>query len=295
MADYQLTSCSTTDLSQEYFENRNIGVKYFHFELGGKDYLDDMGKSVPPKELFERMLAGEDTKTSQVTMGEYIEFFEPYLQEGRDILHIAFSSGLSGSYNSARLAAEELAPKYPDRKLYVIDSLAASTGHGLVLDKAADLRDEGKSIDEVRDWIEANKNRAHHWFFSSDLTFFIRGGRVSKTAGAIGTVLGICPLLNVNDEGKLIPREKIRGKKKVEKRIVEVMEQHAENGLDYNGKVFISNSDCYEDARAVADLIEEKFTKMNGKVAIYSIGATIGSHTGPGTVALFYWGDERTR
>ena len=295
MADYQLTSCSTTDLSQEYFENRNIGVKYFHFELGGKDYLDDMGKSVPPKELFERMLAGEDTKTSQVTMGEYIEFFEPYLQEGRDILHIAFSSGLSGSYNSARLAAEELAPKYPDRKLYVIDSLAASTGHGLVLDKAADLRDEGKSIDEVRDWIEANKNRAHHWFFSSDLTFFIRGGRVSKTAGAIGTVLGICPLLNVNDEGKLIPREKIRGKKKVEKRIVEVMEQHAENGLDYNGKVFISNSDCYEDARAVADLIEEKFTKMNVKVEIYSIGATIGSHTGPGTVALFYWGDERTR
>lgn len=295
MADFQLTSCSTTDLSQEYFENRNIGVKYFHFELGGKDYLDDMGKSVPPKELFERMLAGEDTKTSQVTMGEYIEFFEPYLQEGRDILHIAFSSGLSGSYNSARLAAEELAPKYPDRKLYVIDSLAASTGHGLVLDKAADLRDEGKSIDEVRDWIETNKNRAHHWFFSSDLTFFIRGGRVSKTAGAIGTVLGICPLLNVNDEGKLIPREKIRGKKKVEKRIVEVMEQHAENGLDYTGKVFISNSDCYEDARAVADLIEEKFTKMNGKVEIYSIGATIGSHTGPGTVALFYWGDERTR
>ena len=138
-----------------------------------------------------------------------------------------------------------------------------------------------------------NKNKAHHWFFSSDLTFFIRGGRVSKTAGAIGTVLGICPLLNVNDEGKLIAREKIRGKKKVIKRIVDVMEQRAQGGLDYTGKVFISNSDCYEDARAVADLIEERFTKMNGKVQIYSIGATIGSHTGPGTVALFFWGDER--
>ncbi len=295
VADFVLTSCSTTDLSHEYFEKRNIGVKYFHFELGGTDYLDDMGKSVPPKELFDRMLAGEDTKTSQITMGEYTEFFEPYLESGKDILHIAFSSGLSGSYNSARLAAEELSAKYPDRKLYVIDSLAASTGHGLVLDKAADLRDEGKSIDEIRDWIEANKNRAQHWFFSSDLTFFIRGGRVSKTAGAIGTVLGICPLLNVNDEGKLIAREKVRGKKRVIKRIVEVMEEHAENGLDYSGKVFISNSDCYEDARAVADLIEEKFTKMNGKVEIYSIGATIGSHTGPGTVALFFWGDERTR
>ena len=295
MSAFQLTCCSTSDLSHEYFEKRNIEVVYFHFELGGKDYPDDMGKTVPPKELFKRMMEGEETKTSQVTMGEYIEFFEPLLKEGKDVLHIAFSSGLSGSYNSARLAVEELAPKYPDRKLYVVDSLAASTGHGLVVDKAADLRDEGKSIDEVRDWLEANKNKAHHWFFSTDLTFYIRGGRVSKTAGAIGTVLGICPLLNVNDEGKLIPREKIRGKKKVIKRIVEMMEAHAQDGLDYSGKVFISNSDCYEDARAVADLIEEKFTKMDGKVQIYDIGATIGSHTGPGTVALFFWGDERVR
>ncbi len=292
---FALTTCSTTDLSHEYLKSRDIGVVFFHFQLGEKEYPDDMGVSVTPKELFRRMLDGEDTKTSQVTMGEYMEFFEPILKEGKDILHIAFSSGLSGSYNSARLAAEDLAPQYPDRKIYVVDSLAASTGHGLVVDKAADLRDEGKSIDEVRDWIEANKNRAHHWFFSTDLTFFIRGGRVSKTAGTIGTLLGICPLLNVNDEGKLIPREKIRGKKKVITRIVEMMEAHAENGLDYTGKVYISNSDCYDDARAVADLIESKFTKMNGKVQIYSIGATIGSHTGPGTVALFFWGDERER
>ena len=292
---FVLTTCSTTDLSHEYLKSRDIGVVFFHFQLGEKEYPDDMGVSVTPKELFRRMLDGEDTKTSQVTMGEYMEFFEPILKEGKDILHIAFSSGLSGSYNSARLAAEDLAPQYPDRKIYVVDSLAASTGHGLVVDKAADLRDEGKSIDEVRDWIEANKNRAHHWFFSTDLTFFIRGGRVSKTAGTIGTLLGICPLLNVNDEGKLIPREKIRGKKKVITRIVEMMEAHAENGLDYTGKVYISNSDCYDDARAVADLIESKFTKMNGKVQIYSIGATIGSHTGPGTVALFFWGDERER
>ena len=295
MASFEITTCSTTDLSHEYFKERNIGVLYFHFELGGKDYQDDMGTTVPPAELFKRMLDGEDTKTSQVSMLEYEEFFEGYLKQGKDLLHIAFSSGLSGSYNSARLAAEELSAKYPDRKLYVIDSLAASTGHGLVVDKAADLRDEGKSIDEIKDWLEANKNRAHHWFFSTDLTFYIRGGRVSKTAGTIGMVLGICPLLSVNDEGKLIPREKIRGKKRVEKRIVEMMEAHAEGGLDYSGKVFISNSDCYDDARAVAELIEEKFPKMNGKVQIYSIGATIGSHTGPGTVALFFWGDERVR
>ena len=187
---FALTTCSTTDLSHEYLKSRDIGVVFFHFQLGEKEYPDDMGVSVTPKELFRRMLDGEDTKTSQVTMGEYMEFFEPILKEGKDILHIAFSSGLSGSYNSARLAAEDLAPQYPDRKIYVVDSLAASTGHGLVVDKAADLRDEGKSIDEVRDWIEANKNRAHHWFFSTDLTFFIRGGRVSKTAGTIGTLVG---------------------------------------------------------------------------------------------------------
>ncbi|MBO6007418.1 MAG: DegV family protein, partial [Lachnospiraceae bacterium] len=127
MSEYIITCCSTSDLSQEYFEKRNIGVTYFTFELGGTEYPDDMGKSVPPKELFRRMLEGEDTKTSQVTVGKYTEFFEPYLKDGKDVLHIAFSSGLSGSYNSARLAAEELSAKYPERKLYVVDSLAAST------------------------------------------------------------------------------------------------------------------------------------------------------------------------
>lgn len=162
------------------------------------------------------------------------------------------------------------------------------------MDRLADLRDDGMTIDELRDWTEANKLHLRHWFFSSDLTFFIKGGRVSKSAGTIGNLLNICPLLDVNSEGKLIPRFKIRGKRKVIREIVAKMEEDAENGLDYNGKCFISQSACYEDAKAVADLIEARFPNLNGKVVINNIGTTIGSHTGPGTVALFFWGSERT-
>ena len=138
-----------------------------------------------------------------------------------------------------------------------------------------------------------NRLKLHHWFFSTDLTFYIKGGRVSKAAGIFGGILGICPLLNMNFEGRLIPRAKIRGKKKVISEIVERMVKHAENGSAYNGKVYMCNSACYEDAKAVADIVEEKFPNINGKVEIYDIGTTIGCHTGPGTVALFFWGDER--
>jgi DegV family protein with EDD domain len=239
------------------------------------------------------MVDGEDTKTSQVTIAEYEEYFEPFLKEGKDILHIAFSSGLSGTYNSARLAVEELKEKYPERKIYLVDSLAASSGYGLIMETLADMRDSGMSIGNLYGWIEDNKLRMQHWFFSTDLTFYIRGGRVSKTAGMVGAVLNICPFLNVDNLGRLQPREKIRGKKKVITRMVEMMEAHAEDGHDYHGKCYLSHSVCEEDARKVAALIEQKFPRLAGKVELYPIGATIGSHTGPGTVALFFWGDER--
>ena len=239
------------------------------------------------------MVAGEGTKTSQVPVKEYEDLFEESLSQGKDVIHLTLSSGISGSYNSACIARDEMQEKYPDRKIYVIDSLAASSGYGLLVDAAADRRDEGMSIDDLYAWIEENKLRVHHWFFSTDLTFYIRGGRVSKTAGFIGTIMNICPLLNVSNEGKLIPREKIRTKKKVIRRIVDLMRENADNGTDYTGKCFISQSECVDDARAVADLIEAEFPKLDGKVQIYPIGATIGSHTGPGTVALFFFGKKR--
>ena len=293
MKPYVISCCSAADLSKEHFERRDLKYLFFHFELGGTEYQDDLGASVPPEELYRRMLEGENTKTSQVSIGEYTEHFETFLKEGKDVLHVTLSSGISGTFNSARIAAEDLKEKYPERKIYVVDSLAASSGYGLLMDALADRRDEGMDIDALYQWCEEHKRQLHHWFFSTDLTFFIRGGRISKASGFIGTMLNICPLLNVNRLGQLIPREKVRTKKKVIKRIVEKMEEHAEGGVEYSGKCYICRSLCEEDARAVADLVEERFPKLTGSVEIYPIGATIGSHTGPGTVALFFWGDER--
>lgn len=294
MADFILSCCSTADLTEEHFKARDIHYICFHFSLDGKQYPDDLGKTIPFDKFYKAMTDGADTATSQVNVDEYIEYFTPFLEEGKDILHVTLSSGLSGTINSARIAKEELAEKYPDRKIYIVDSLGASSGYGLIMDKLADLRDSGMSIDEVKDWAEENRLRLHHWFFSTDLTFFIKGGRVSKVSGWFGTVLRICPLLDMDNLGHLVPRFKVREKKRVIVEIVNKMEQFAEGGLDYNGKCYISNSACYEDARAVADLIESRFPKLNGKVEITDIGTTIGSHTGPGTVALFFWGSERT-
>lgn len=293
MADFILSCCSTADLAKEHFLNRDIHYICFHYELDGKPYPDDLGETIPFEDFYNAMTNGADTKTSQINASEYEEYFESFLKQGKDILHYTLSSGISGTINSALIAKAVLEERYPDRKIYVGDSLAAASGYGLFMDKLADLRDEGKSIDEIFAWGEANKLKLHHWFFSSDLTFFVKGGRVSKTSGFVGTMLSICPLLNVNSEGKLIPRQKIRTKKKVIEAIVKQMEAYAENGTDYSGKCYICHSACLEDAQAVANLVETRFPKLNGKVLINSIGTTIGSHTGPGTVALFFWGSER--
>ncbi len=293
MNPYVISCCSTADLSEEHFRSRNISYICFHFELDGVEYPDDLGKSIPFDEFYHRMANGASTKTSQINVEEFTEYFEPFLKEGKDILHVSLSSGISGVFNSASLARNLLMQKYPERTILIVDSLGASSGYGLFMDRLADLRDEGYSIQELYEWAMKNRLRLNHWFFSTDLTFYIRGGRVSKTSGFIGTILKICPLLNMNRLGQLIPREKIRTKKKVIQAIVTRMKECADNGTDYSGKCYISHSACYEDARAVADLVEAAFPKLNGKVEIYSVGTTIGSHTGPGTVALFFWGKER--
>lgn len=294
MADYILSCCSTADLTQRHFDERNICYICFHYELDGKQYPDDLGKSIPFDQFYKAMAAGAETKTSQVNVEEFVQYFTPFLEQGKDILHVCLSSGISGVFNSANAARAELAEKYPERTIYIVDSLGASSGYGLLMDKLTDLRDSGMALDKLYKWAEEHKLRLHHWFFSTDLTFYVKGGRITKAAGWFGTVLSICPLLNMDAQGRLIPRSKVRGKKQVIREIVKRMEQHAEGGLEYSGKCYISNSDCYEDARAVADLIEARFPRLNGPVEINSVGTTIGSHTGPGTVALFFWGDERT-
>ena len=293
MSEFIISTCSTADLSREHFDKRDIKYVYFHFEIDGKDYPDDLGDSIPFKKFYDMMAQGAMTRTSQVSIGEYVEFFEPFLKEGKDILHLALSSGISGTFNSASVACEQLKEKYPDRKIYIVDTYAASAGLGLVADKLADLRDEGKDIDTLYNWIEENKYNVQSWFFVSDLKYLVRNGRVSKAAGAIGNVLNICPLLNIDREGHLAVKAKVRGKNAVMKAQVKKMFELCENRADYNDSCFISHSDCYDDARAVADMIEAQITGLKGKIQIFDIGTTIGSHTGPGTVALFFWGDTR--
>ncbi len=293
MENFVLTSCSTADMPKEYFEERNIAYACFHFILDGETYTDDLGVTVKIDDFYQSIANGAMPTTTQLNADEFIEFFEPYLKEGKDILHLSLSSGLSGVFNSARIAREELAEKYPDRKLYIVDTLAASSGQGLLVDIAADLRDSGASIDEAMEKIESIKLNIHHWFFSTDLTHFKRGGRISSASAIAGTLLNICPLLNVSHEGKLVSREKVRGKKKVVERIVQKMVELAEDGTDYKGKCFISHAASYDDARAVADLVETNFPNLSAPVMINNIGTVIGSHTGPGTVALFFVGEER--
>ena len=293
MNKYILSCCSTADLTDEHLKNRNISYICFFYEINGQIHKDDMGKTVSMDEFYKSMAEGAQTKTSQINAEEFMEYFEPFLKDGYDIFHVCLSSGLTGVISSANIARTELLERYPQRKIYIMDSLAASSGFGLLMDKLADLRDSGMSMDDLSDWLKKNKLKVHHWFFSTDLTYYIKGGRISKTAGAIGSFLNICPLLNMNKDGKLVTRYKIRGKKKVIHAIVEQMKEHAEDGVNYSGKCYICHSACYEDARKVADLVEESFPKLDGKVEIYNIGTVIGSHTGPGTVALFFFGSPR--
>ena len=291
MSSYILSCCSTADTSREWAEKRNVFWLPFNFELGGTWYKDDFGKSVPPKELYSRMLAGEDATTSQVATGEYLAFFKSKLKEGLDIIHITLSSGISNTYNSACLAADQLREQYPERTIRVIDALTASPGYGLLVDKLADLRDQGMKASELADWAEEHRHDVNTLFLSSDLRFFVKGGRISKAAGFFGGMLKVCPLMRVANDGSLEVMEKIRTKAKSEERMLQRMKELAQNGVDYDDKVFITNSDCMEDALDVAHAIEAAFPHIDeSKIQVFPIGATIGVHTGPGTVALAFWG-----
>lgn len=293
MSQFILSGCSTADMPRTFFQEREIPFACYRYTIDGKVYNDDLGQSMPMAEFYRRIDEGAMPTTSQVNKAEFIEHFEPLLQAGNDVLHIEMSSGISGTYEQAKAAEAELAPKYPDRKIYVVDSLGASSGYGLLLDAAADRRDTGASIEEVRDWVEQNKLTVNHWFFTTDLTHFKRGGRISVASATFGSLFNICPLMNVDVKGKLIPRAKARGKKRVMAEMLGKMEKHAIGGTSYSGKCFISNAARFDDARQVADMVETTFPNLNGKVMINDIGTVIGAHTGPGTVALFFFGDPR--
>ena len=289
-----ILSCeSTVDLPYSYVAGRGIPVLFYSYMVGDKVYVDDMGRDPEALLNFYKLLdGGAMPTTSQINEFQYEEFFEEQLQKG-DLLHINFGSGMTASVNNANAAAQVMREKYPDRKLIVIDSLCSSSGYGLLVDYAADMRDEGKTIEETADWVRAHCNRVHHQFYSTRLDMYRRSGRMSGAAATIATILNICPIMRLDDGGRIIAYDKVRGKKAAVKRTIETMAQHAEGGTGYSGKCFVCHSNCLEDAEITAAAVKERFPHIEGDVRICDIGTIIASHCGPGTVAVFFLGDER--
>ena len=290
---YVITCCSTADMPGHYLAEREIPYACFHFRMEDKEYDDDLGRSISLEEFYQRIRDGAMPTTSQVNPEQYEAMFEPILKEGKDIIHLTLSTGISGTYNSAVIARDEMSERYPERRIEVIDSLTASVGYGLLLDTAWERMQAGADYEELVSWIKEHKLQLHGWFFTTDLSHLRRGGRISASAAFFGNMLNICPLMNINHEGRLIPRDKFRGRKKVIKELAERMKVHALDGTGYSGRCFICHSSCPEDAAAVASLIEENFPNLDQKPFLAEIGTVIGSHTGPGTVGIFFWGDKR--
>ena len=289
---YVISTCTACDLSAEVFEKHDIKYLGCHFFVNGKSYTDDLGKTMPIKEFYQHIREGADTSTSQVSVGEYVDHFRELLLDGYDILHTCLSSGISNTIQSATAAADMLRAEFPKRKIYIVDSLCASSGFGLFNVLLAQRREDGEDIDSLYQWAKDHCREVHHWFCSTDLTYYIKGGRVSKVSGVLGGLFEICPLLCVSPDGKLKPIAKVRTKKKVLTALVDKMEQHADNGRKYDGPCYISHSDCIEDAEFVKNLINERFKNVK-EVYIFDIGTTIGSHTGTGTVALYFTGTSK--
>ncbi len=289
---YILSCESTVDFPYAYAAQRELPVLFYSYLIDGESYPDDMLRDPEALPRFYRFLSeGKLPNTSQINEFAYEEFFEDLVQRG-DVLHIAFGSGMSNSVANAQKAAQLVRERHPERKLLVIDSLCSSSGYGMLVDYAADLRDGGASMEEVAQWVTENRNRVHHQFFSTDLKYFRRGGRVSGPAATIGAILNICPIMRLNDEGRIIAYDKVRGRKAAIRTTVERMVQHAEGGTDYSGKCFICHSNCLSDAEQTRQTILERFPRLP-EVRIFDIGTIVASHSGPGTVAVFFLGDER--
>ena len=289
MADYVIVTDNTSDLPYSYYKEHGMEYTYLTYTMDGQSY--GKNQELEFSDFYARMRNGSMPTTSQVNAEEAKEVFCPILEQGKDILYLAFSSGLSGTYNSVRLAAEELQEEYPERKIVVIDTLSASLGEGLLVDKAVELKEQGLSLEENAAWLEEHKLNLCHVFTVDDLFHLHRGGRVSKVAAVVGTMINLKPVLHVDNEGHLIPLKNVRGRKKSLSGLVSLMEEQIGEWKDKNTKIFISHGDCREDAEYVAKLVKEKFGYET--FLINYVGATIGAHSGPGTIALFFWGDHR--
>jgi len=289
MKKYIITTETTSDLPKDYLSKHNIALLPLYYSFSGTVYGDKL--DLEPKEFYNKMRGGAMPNTMAINPEIAKEIFTCLLEEGYDILHIAFSSALSGSCSVAATVARELRDEHPGYKINVIDSLCASLGEGLLIHKAAQLKESGKSIDEVTNWVENNKLNLCHMFTVDDLHHLHRGGRVSKATAIIGTLINVKPVLHVDNEGRLIPLNNVRGRKKALISLVNQMEARVKDFPIKNDTIFISHGDCIEDAQFVADLIKERFGIQ--EFLIHYVSPTIGAHSGPGTVALFFLGKER--
>ncbi len=289
-----ILSCeSTVDVPYSYMEGRDVPVLFYTYSVDGVEYVDDMGRDPEALPRFYRFLEeGKMPSTSQINTFKYYEFFEELLQKG-DVLHVAFGTGMTPSVGNAYEAAEELRQKYPDRKLAVVDSLCSSSGYGLLVDTAADMRDAGKTLEETEKWLLDNRNTMHHQFFSTDLRHFRRSGRMSGAAATVAAILNICPIMRLDAAGKIIAYDKVRGRPAAVKRTVDTMEKFAQGGREYSGKCWICNSNCRENAEMLKEAIQERFPNIDGEIKICDIGTIIAAHCGPGTTAAFFYGAER--
>ena len=287
MREFIITTDSTVDLPKEYLDQQGNAVISLTYIMDGTTYKDMYG--LPSKEFYDKVRGGALPTTTQLNPEEAKDLFQPLLEQGKDVLHLSFSSGLSGSYNSIRIAAEELREEYPDAKLIIIDSLSASMGGGMLLYKANEQKAAGKTIDEIAEWLDVHRLKVCQLFTVDDLNHLQRGGRLSKAAAVIGTMINIKPILCVNSEGKLVPIGKARGRKKSLSELVDGMDKQL--GGYENDIVMISHGDCLADAEALTELVKERFNISN--VMINPIGPVIGSHAGPGALAIFFIGNDR--
>lgn len=291
--NFQLSCESTVDLPYEYVVKRNMSVIFYSYVIDGVEYEDNMERSVEARKKFYNLIKGGSMpSTSQINEYKYEEYFENLLKQG-DVLHITLGTGMTPSYKNACKAAEVLKDKYPDRKLVIVDSLCSSGGYGLLVDYCADLRDEGKSIEEIKDWVESNCNKVHHQFFSTNLKYFRRSGRVSGPSAIVGSILKICPLMRLNQEGKIVAYDKVRLTKNAIKETVLTIVNNIQNGKEYDGKMFIYHSESIELAKELEKEITEQIPNMNGRIKMLNIGNIIASHCGSGTVAVSFIGNER--
>lgn len=289
-----ILSCeSTVDYPCEVMRQRDISVLFYTYMVDGQTYVDDMGRDPGALPRFYAFLAeGKLPVTSQINEFQYESYLDALAKQG-DVLHIAFGSGMTPSVFNAEKAADTIRARYPQRKIIVVDSLCSSAGYGLLVELAADMRDRGASLEETAQWVTANRQRVHHQFFSTDLKYFRRSGRMSGPAAMLGAVLGICPIMHLDSAGRIIAYDKVRGKRAAIVRTVNTMAANAEGGEGYAGKCVIVHSACPAEAENLRAAVQARFPRIDGDIRIFDIGTIIAAHCGPGTVAVFFLGGLR--